>query len=58
MEHKPRRVKAKITRLVTEIAFVTLDRQGNVDEYDELCEELDSECLEVIDIRTVLSVHD
>jgi hypothetical protein len=58
-EQKPRRVKAKITRVVTEIAIITLDRQGNVDEYIELVEELEcGEISEVHDVHTVLSYHD
>jgi hypothetical protein len=58
-EQKPRRVKAKITRVVTEIAIITLDRQGNVDEYIEHVEELEcGEISEVHDIHTVLSYHD
>jgi len=54
---KPRRVKAKITRTVTEIAIVLLDRDGNVEEYEEMHEELDMHDIEVHDIRAVLSVH-
>ena len=54
---KPRRVKAKITRTVTEIATVLLDRDGNVDEYEELHEELDSEVTELHEVRAILSVH-
>jgi hypothetical protein len=54
---KPRRVKAKITRTVTEIAIVLLDRNGEVEEYEEQHEELDGEVEEVIEIRAVLSVH-
>ena len=38
-DQKPKRVKAKITRLVTEWAIVTLDRHGNLDEYVEHVEE-------------------
>jgi hypothetical protein len=54
---KPRRVKAKITRTVTEIAIILLSRNGEVEEYEEQHEELDSEVEEVIEIRSVLSVH-
>ena len=57
-EAKPRRVKAKITRTVTEWAIVTLDRQGNVDEYVEHLEEI--EHVEVTDLHRidhVFSVH-
>ncbi|GFZ72960.1 Uncharacterized protein ALO70_02002 [Pseudomonas amygdali pv. eriobotryae] len=58
-EQKPRRVKAKITRVVTEIAIITLDRHGNVDEYIEHVEEL--ECGDITDlhaVHSVLSWHD
>jgi hypothetical protein len=33
-DEKPRRVKAKITRTVTEIAIVYLDRDGNIEEFE------------------------
>jgi len=56
-EEKPRRVKAKITRTVTEIAIIYLDRDGNVEEFEETHEELDSEVTELHNIQTVLSVH-
>jgi hypothetical protein len=35
MDAKPRKVKAKVTRVVTEIAIVYLNRDGSVDEYEE-----------------------
>lgn len=54
---KPRRVKAKITRVVTEIAIVFLDRDGNVEEIEEIHEEIDSDVTELHNIQTVLSVH-
>ena len=57
MGSKPRKVKAKITRVVTEIAIVYLDRDGVVEEYGESCEELETDVTEIHDIRTVLSVH-
>ena len=57
MDAKPRRVKAKITRTVTEIAIVLLDKDGNIEEYEELHEELDWDDGIVHDIKTVLSVH-
>lgn len=57
MTAKPRKVKAKITRVVTEIAVVYLNRDGSVDEYEECHEELDSEVTEIHDIRSILSVH-
>lgn len=55
---KPRKVKAKITRTVTEIATVYLDRSGNIEEYEECHAELDSECTELISIQTVITVHE
>ncbi|MBA6133268.1 hypothetical protein [Pseudomonas juntendi] len=58
-DQKPRRVKAKITRTVTELAIITLDRQGNVDEYIEHLEELEcGEISEVHAVHNVLSWHD
>jgi hypothetical protein len=56
--NKPRKVKAKITRTVTELAIVYLDRQGNVEEYEECIEELESDCTELISVHTVLSTHE
>lgn len=56
-EPKPRKVKAKITRVVTEIAIVSLDRDGNVEEFEETHEELDCEVTDLHSIITVLSVH-
>ncbi|MBK5407405.1 hypothetical protein JFU58_02475 [Pseudomonas sp. TH34] len=56
---KPRRVKAKITRLVTEWAIVTLDRNGNLDEFVETIEELEHiDVMEVHSIGRVISNHD
>lgn len=58
-ERKPRRVKAKITRTVTELAIVTLDRNGNISEFVETIEELEHvDVMEVHSIREVLSYHD
>ena len=54
---KPRRVKAKITRTVTEIAIVLLDKDGMIEEYEEFVEELDWEDGVVNEIKTVFSVH-
>jgi hypothetical protein len=54
---KPRKVKAKITRTVTEIAIVYLDRDGCIDELEEVHEELDSEVTDIQSIQSVLSVH-
>ena len=57
MEERPRRVKAKITRTVTEIVICTLDTDGNVEEVDEVLEEIDYDDIDVHNIRAVLSVH-
>ena len=54
---KPRKVKARITRTVTEVATVYLDRDGNIEEYEEMHEELFCEDMELIDIRSVISIH-
>lgn len=57
-EAKPRRVNAKITRTVTEWAIVVLDRDGNVEEFEETIEEIEcGDVLELHSIRSVLSVH-
>lgn len=56
---KPRRVKAKITRLVTEIAIVDLDRNGNLSEYVESVEEIEHvDVMDLHSIRSVISYHD
>lgn len=58
-KQKPLRVKAKITRTVTELAIVTLDRNGNLSEFVETIEELEHvDVMEVHSIRDVLSYHD
>ena len=57
MDPKPRKVKAKITRVVTEIATIILASDGTVDEYEECYEEIDSEVTDVLEIITILSVH-
>ncbi len=56
MTERPRRAKVKLTRTVTEIAMVNLDRQGEVTEVETL-EELEYEVEQVHDIITVLDVH-
>lgn len=56
-EPKPRKVKAKISRTVTEIATVYLDKDGNVEEVDEIHDEHFSEVTELHEIRAILSVH-
>jgi hypothetical protein len=48
-----RKVKAKITRVVTEIVICTLDSSGNVEEINDICEEMD---YEVTDIHTIIDV--
>lgn len=56
---KPLRVKAKITRTVTELAIVTLDLNGNLSEFVETLEELEHvDVMEVHSVRDVLSYHD
>ena len=54
---KPRRVKAKITSVVTEVAIVLLDRDGNVEEVEETIEVLEHEDSELHNIQHVFSVH-
>jgi len=56
MNEKPKRAKVKLTRTVTEIAMVDLDRQGDVTEVETL-EELEYEVEEVHDIISVLDIH-
>lgn len=57
MDAKPRKVRGKIKRNVTEIAIVTLDRNGNIEEVDEVLEELNMDDASVESIHSVLSVH-
>ena len=38
-----KRVKAKITRTVTEIAIIYIDRDGYIEEINEICKEIDSD---------------
>jgi hypothetical protein len=54
---KPRRVIAKITRTVTEKAVVTLDRDGCIEEVEDIHEEFDWEDGEVLSTYSILSVH-
>jgi len=54
---RPRRVKARISRNVVEVATVLLDRNGNVEEVEEVHEEIDCDDIELHDVRTILSVH-
>jgi len=57
MTAKPRRVKAKISRTVTEIAIVLLDKDGMIEEVEEVHEELDFYNAEVHSIHSILSIH-
>ena len=54
---KPRKVKAKISRTVTEIAIVLLDKNGDIEEVVSVLDELDSDDMEILDLRDVISVH-
>ena len=55
---KPRRAKVKLTRTVTEIAVVLLDRDGCVEEVEDICEELDFDDAEVHSVLSVMSEYD
>lgn len=57
-ERKLKKVKAKITRVVTEIVIATLDRDGNIEEVDEVLEELDFDDCEIHSILVGISFHD
>lgn len=57
MKPKPRIAKVKLTRNVTEIAIVSMDRDGNIEEIDEIHEELDWCDADILDVRSVLSVY-
>lgn len=54
---KPRRVKAKIIRLVTEIAIVDLDRDGGIEEIVDICDELDSDDEHIVTVISVISIQ-
>lgn len=56
--NQPRRVRAKITRTVTEYAIIELTRSGEFAEYIEHVEELGMDDVEIINIRSVISEHD
>lgn len=56
--NKPRRVKAKITRTVTEIAIVLLDRDGNVEEVEDIHDCLDYDNVILHNIREVITYLD
>jgi hypothetical protein len=53
---KPRKVKATITRTITEIAIVYLDRQGNIEDFEPL-DELDTVDVELGNIHSIISEH-
>jgi hypothetical protein len=55
---KPRKVKAKITRTVTEIAMVFLDKNGHVEEIEEIIDELATDDIKVDKIITTITIHD
>jgi len=57
MNAKPRRVKAKVSRVVIEVVIATLDRDGNIEEIDDVHDELESCDEEVLNIIETLSVH-
>jgi hypothetical protein len=57
-EPKPRKVIARITRVVTEKAIVFLNRDGTVDEYESCVDEIDYEVTELREITHVFTVHD
>jgi hypothetical protein len=52
---KPCKVVAKITRVVTEVAIVYLNRNGNVEEHEETITELDSHSYSIEHIRQELT---
>jgi hypothetical protein len=56
MNSKPRRVKAKVVRVVTEIVDCILDKNGDVEEICEVLEELDYD-VDSVEIKDVRSYH-
>ena len=56
LEH-PKKVKAKISRIVTEIAIVTLGCDGHIDEIHDICDELDTVDEEVLEILEVFTIQ-
>lgn len=46
-----------MSRVVTEIAIVLLDKDGCIEEIENIAEELDSENEEVLSVIETLSVH-
>lgn len=51
----PRRVKAKIVRVVEEIALIELEKDGTVREYIEQHDELDT--VDVLEVRNIIEVY-
>jgi hypothetical protein len=51
------KVKAKITRTVTEVVICMLDHDGNVEEILDICDELEYEVNELHSIQTVISEY-
>jgi len=56
-DRKPRTVKAKISRTVTEIAIVTLDRDGCITDIHDICDELETVEEEVLSILEVITLQ-
>jgi len=50
-DRKPFRVKAKITRTVTEVVIATLDRNGDLYEIEDVLDEIEYDNAEVITIQ-------
>lgn len=55
---KPRLVRARITRTVTELAIVTLDKHGCVDEFIETLDEIETVEIDLRSVDSVISYHD
>lgn len=53
----PRRVKVELTRSVTEIVVALLDKDGNIEEIEDVCEELSYDDCEIHRIISIFSVH-
>lgn len=51
----PRRIKAKIVRVVEEIALIELEKDGTVREYIEQHDELDT--VDVLEVRSIIEVY-
>ena len=57
-DQKPRRVRARITRVVTELAVVTLNRNGCLEEFIETLDEIETVEIELRSVDSVISYHD